>query len=171
MAYFNILVPAIGICVNICAQILAYKYILIRKLLKSEYFGFLTGLTALTILQVFAYQASLTERLALACVNLIIYFCFSYIYFSFINMGETARRIRLLREFCDSPQGLTKEQVLSRYNAEEVVNIRLNRLLHNGQVISRNSRYYIGSPVMLFISKVLVLMKLIVLGKRSEFEK
>ena len=171
MGYFNILIPVMGICVNICAQILAYKYILIRKLLKSEYFGFLSGLTVVITLQILVHQSSLIERLALTCVNLIIYLCFSYIYFSFINMGETARRIRLLREVGESPQGLTKEQVLSRYNAVEVVNIRLSRLLNNGQIILRNSRYYVGSPVMLFISKVLVLMKLIVLGKRSEFDK
>lgn len=171
MDYFNILIPVMGICANICAQILAYKYILNKRLLKSEYFGFLTGLTALIILQVFAYQASLTERLALTCVSLIIYFCFSYIYFSFINMGETARRIRLLREIGESLQGLTKEQVLSRYNAAEVSDIRLKRLLNNHQISLRDSRYYIDSPVMLLISKAIILMKLIVLGKKSEFDK
>ncbi len=86
-------------------------------------------------------------------------------------MGETARRIRLLRELCDSPQGLTKEEILSRYNAAEVINMRMIRLLNNRQVILRDLKYYTGSLVVLFISQAVILMKSIVLGKRSEFDK
>lgn len=171
MSYLNILIPVIAICANISAQIFSYKYVITKKLLKSEYFGFLGGLTVLIILQIFAYQPSLIERFALVCINLIIYLCFSYSYFCFISMGETARRIRLLRELCDSPQGLTKEEILSRYNSAEVINMRMIRLLNNYQVILRDSRYYAGSSVMLFISKAIILMKLIILGKKSEFDK
>lgn len=171
MSYLNILIPVIAICANISAQIFSYKYILTKKLLKSEYFGFLAGLTVLIILQIFAYQSSLIERFALACANLIIYLCLSYSYFCFISMGETARRIRLLRELCDSPQGLTKEEMLSRYNAAEVISMRMIRLLNNCQVILRDSRYYAGSPVMLLISRTIVFMKIIILGRDSEFRK
>ncbi|MDD5465380.1 MAG: hypothetical protein PHP73_03450 [Candidatus Omnitrophica bacterium] len=104
-------------------------------------------------------------------VNLIIYFCLSYCYFNFINMGETARRIRLLRELGEAPAGLTKGDILKRYNAQEIINIRINRLMNNSQIVLRNGRYYVGSPVMLFISKAIVLMKLVVLGKKSEFDR
>lgn len=171
MSYLNILIPVIAICANISAQIFSYKYILIKKLLKSEYFGFLVGLTVLIILQIFAYQPPLIERFALVCANLIIYLCFSYAYFCLINMGETARRIRLLRELYDTPVGLTKEKILKRYNAEEIINLRIVRLLNNGQIILRNGRYYVGSPVMLIISRTIVFMKIIILGRDSEFRK
>jgi len=110
------------------------------------------------------------ERLALSLVNLAIYASLSYCYFSFITMGETARRVRLLCELYDAPDGLTREGILKRYNAEEVINIRLDRLLNNGQIILRDGRFYIGSPVVLFISKIIVFLKLIILGRRSEFE-
>ncbi|MDD5505564.1 MAG: hypothetical protein PHR73_02265, partial [Candidatus Omnitrophica bacterium] len=94
----------------------------------------------------------------------------SYCYFNFINLGETGRRIRLLRELYDSGSGLNKEEILSRYNAEEVVVLRMKRLVNNHQIILRAGRYYVGSPVMLLIAKAIVLMKLVVLGKKSEFD-
>ncbi|MFA4854637.1 MAG: hypothetical protein WC616_04720 [Candidatus Omnitrophota bacterium] len=170
MDYFNILIPVIGIFANIAAQIFSYKYLLGKKLLRSEYFGFLYGSIALVVCTIPSYQALEADWLSLICVNLIIYLCFSYCYFNFINMGETARRIRLLRELDEAPAGLTQEEMLKRYNAQEIINIRMSRLIHNGQVLLRDGRYYVGSPVMLLISKAIVLMKLIVLGKKSEFD-
>lgn len=171
MEYIKILIPVLGACSNVFMQIFSYKYLVRKRLLRSEYVGFVCGFIVLVICEFFAYGKPRREWLSFVFANLIIYFCFSYLYFHFINMGETARRIRLLRELYDAPEGLTKEQVLSRYSAEDIVNVRMARLLNNNQIISRGGRYYVNSPVMLFISKLIVLMKLIVLGKRSEFEK
>lgn len=170
MAYFNVFIPLLGACFNVCAQIFYCRYIMKGKLLKSVYVGFACGFMVLVICECFAYKEPYVEWLSLVCANLIIYSCFSYCYFGFINMGETARRIRLLRELYDAPEGLTEEQILSRYNAEEIINVRMARLLSNNQVILRDARYYVGSPAMLVMSKILVLMKLIVLGKGSEHD-
>ena len=171
MDYFNIFIPLIAIAGNITAQIFSYKCLPGKKLLKSEYSGFLCGVTVLAVCQAFARGEPAVERLSLIFVNLIIYGCLSYCYFNFVNMGETARRIRLLRELYDSGPGLNKEEILSRYNAGVVVDLRMGRLLNNHQIISRAGRYYAGSPVMLLIAKIIVLMKRVVLDKRSEFEK
>lgn len=170
MDYFNIFIPFISIAANISAQIFSYKYLLAKKLLRSEYFGFSWGLMILAVGEVFAYVEPAAEALSLICVNLIIYLCLSYCYFNFINLGETGRRIRLLRELYDSRPGLNKEGILSRYNADEVVGLRMRRLLNNHQIILRGERYYVGSPVVLLIAKTIVLMKLVVLGKKSELE-
>ena len=164
MDYFNILIPVIGIFTNITAQIFSYKKLPGKKLLKSEYSGFLCGAVVLSVCEAFAYKKPAADWLSLICVNLIIYLCLSYCYFHFINMGETARRIRLLREFDEAPAGLNREDMLKRYNAQEIINIRMSRLMHNGQIILRDGRYYVGSLAMLLISKAIVLMKLVVLG-------
>ena len=66
--------------------------------------------------------------------------------------------------------GLSEEEILQRYNAEEIVTKRLGRLIKNGQIICKNNRYYIGKPLMLFISKLIVSMKILVLSKKSEFD-
>jgi len=170
MDYFGILIPLIAITGNIAAQVFSYKYLLGKKLLRSEYFGFLCGVIVLAVCQALTYGDMNVERLSLVCVNLIIYLSFSYCYFNFINMGETARRIRLLRELYDSNQSLNKQEVLLRYNAEEVIDLRMRRLVNNHQIILRQGRYYVGSPVMLLIARGMVLMKMIVLGKKSEFD-
>ena len=93
-----------------------------------------------------------------------------YCYFNFINLGETARRIRILRELYDSKKGLSMAEILERYNAKNIVEKRLSRLINHGQIIDKNDKYYIGNPIMLLIARIIVTMKLILLGKKSEFE-
>lgn len=171
MPYFSIFIPVLSICFDIFAQIAFYKYVMKKALLRSEYLGFVCGFCVFIICELIAYGEPFGEWLFLLFVNLAVYFCLSYCYFTFINWGETARRIRLLRELYDAPDGLTKEQILARYNAAEIINIRLARLINNNQVILRDEKYYTGSPVMLFISKTIVLIKRIVLGKASEFDR
>ncbi|MDD5692763.1 MAG: hypothetical protein PHP10_06285, partial [Candidatus Omnitrophica bacterium] len=147
MDYFNIFIPIIALAGNIIAQIFSYKCLPGKKLLRSEYFGFLSGAIVLAVCQGFAFVEPAAELISLACLNLIIYACLSYCYFNFINLGETGRRIRLLRELHDSVSGLNKEEILLRYNAEEVVGLRMKRLVNNHQIILRAGRYYVGSPV------------------------
>ncbi|MEK6683024.1 MAG: hypothetical protein AABY79_13800, partial [Nitrospirota bacterium] len=78
--------------------------------------------------------------------------------------------IRILRELYDSKEGLSLEEILQRYNAKEIVEKRISRLINNGQVLYKDGRYFIGSPVMLMISRIIVTMKLLLLGKASEFD-
>jgi hypothetical protein len=102
--------------------------------------------------------------------NFLIYAALGYCYFHFINLGETARRIRILRELYEAPDGLPLEGILERYNAKHIVEMRLRRLIHNGQIVERDGRYYIGSPVMLLIARSITLLKVVILKKKSEFD-
>jgi len=170
MLYFSILIPILSICLNVVTQVFFCKSIVRKAVLKSIYIGFTCGFAGFILGEFIAYRKSTVEWLPLFCVNFIIYGCLSLCYFTFINMGETARRIRLLRELYDAPEGLTKEQLLSRYNAQEIVEVRLSRLLDNNQIVLRDGRFYVSSPAMLFISKTIVLIKLILSGKRGEFD-
>lgn len=140
-----------------------------KGLLKSLFSGFAVGLFALLFVQlltVFLNIAFLPNLI----VNIIIYSSLGYCYFHFINLGETARRIRILRELYDSNGGLSLEEILKRYNAKKMVELRLQRLLSNGQVILKDGMLYNGKPIMLFISKTIILMKLIILGRKREFD-
>lgn len=152
--FINIFAPFFGLIINASFQILSYKYIVRYKLLKSVYFGFLVGIAATFI----------AGRGALA-VNLIMYLFLSYIYFHFINLGETGRRIRLLRELYDSREGLSLDETLARYNGQEILEKRLQRLVGNGQVILRVDRYYIGKPCMLLMARALSLLRSVLLGR------
>jgi len=94
----------------------------------------------------------------------------SYCYFHFINLCLTARRIRLVRDIYKSANGLTISEILERYNAKSMIQIRLKRLLASGQIVFLNGKYYVGKPIVLFAAKCMVALKQLFLGKKSEYD-
>jgi hypothetical protein len=111
------------------------------------------------------------DRWGLAGVSLLTYLCLAYFYvFGFYNLGESARRVRLLVELHSAgANGMTRPEILAAYNARMIVAARLHRLLASGQVVQRDGRYFVGNPLMLTLAKTLVLLKVIYLGVHSEF--
>ena len=100
--------------------------------------------------------------------NIIIYLALYNGYFHFLNMGETARRIRILMELMISKDGLSLDEIFNHYNAQEIINRRLDRLIETKQIIKRDNKYYINNSTMLFIAKSIDMLKLILLGRKSE---
>lgn len=167
--YINIINPIFAFSINVATQILCMRFIM-KGLLKSLFSGFAVGLLSLLFVQLFAAFLNIAF-LPNLMVNVVIYSSLGYCYFHFINLGETARRIRILRELYDSNGGLTLEEILKRYNAKRMVELRLQRLLSNGQVILKDGILFTGKPVLLLISKIILLMKFIILGQKSEFDQ
>jgi len=175
LSYFNFSIPVIGLLVNAIVQVVLFRFRNITKLglLKSICAGFAVGFASVMMLEYSVFAAhilSAKEFAGILIANVIIYCTLIFCYVNFINMGETARRIRILRELCDSKEGLSMEEIFKRYNADEIIERRLGRLIDNGQIIERAGRFYIGSPVMFFIAKIVVTMKMFLLRKKSEFE-
>ena len=110
------------------------------------------------------------EFLGQLSMVMVTYFALGYCYFHFINLGETARRIRILRELQESKNGLTLEGILKRYNALAIINVRLQRMISNKQIVLQAGRYYIGSPLMLYMAKTLIFFKWVLLRRRSELQ-
>ncbi|HNQ35368.1 MAG TPA: hypothetical protein PKN80_04805 [bacterium] len=132
-------------------------------LLRSLVAGFLAGLAvALFLLLAGDGSASAGSRAAAGLT----YLALGYVYFHFVNMGETARRIRLLRELLAAPPGgFTGAELKARYPAREIVRRRLQRLLNNGQVILADGRYRLGPrPVMYWITLVIMAWKRMLFG-------
>lgn len=100
--------------------------------------------------------------------NLLIYSALGYGYFHFINLGETARRIRILRELYKASEGLAADEILARYNAQQIVTMRISRLLRNGQIVEHAGRYVVGKPLMLFIARSMAWLKRLLIGKPRE---
>lgn len=135
--------------------------------------GALTGLTGLVGLALGLASLAVSPRdlAGLGVAWVLTYLALAYWYvFGFFNLGESARRIRLLVELrAAGERGLTLAEVLAAYNARMIVDARLRRLLAGGQVVERGGRYFIGNPLMLCSAKALVLLKLVFLGGPSEF--
>ena len=89
--------------------------------------------------------------------------------FGFFNLGESARRVRLLIELrAAGERGLTLTEILTVYNAGMIIYARLGRLLAGGQIVERDGRYFIGKPLMLYGAKALVLLKIAFLRAPNE---
>lgn len=167
------LVPLLGLAVCVETQVLAVRARGGAALLRSLAQGLLAGLLAVVLIEawfVARLPAPGADRLALAVVDVTAYAALWGCYFNFVNLGVTARRPRILIELREEPAGLTYPQLLERYNAAEMVDARLGRLLANGQVLERDGRFWIGKPVMLGLARAIVFAKRVVLGRESEFD-
>jgi hypothetical protein len=99
------------------------------------------------------------------------YIALAYLYvFGFFNLGESARRVRLLIELdAAGARGMTLGEVLAAYNARMIVDARLGRLVAGGQVEERHGRYVIKRKTALLVAQLLVVLKIVFLGSGSEF--
>lgn len=169
--YAHTLSPVLGLLINIISQITIARYV--RKLspLRSLLPGFLIGLAVMfTVEIVYSLTRNLTivALIAELVLNTITYGSLGYCYFHFINLGETARRVRIVRELLESKDGLSMSELLECYNASEIIDVRIQRLLKNKQIVLRDSKYFIGKSVMLYIARLIVVMKIVILGRKSE---
>jgi len=171
--YLRVFFPLVCLALNIFVQIFSFRFFSKIGLLKSVFSGFISGFFLLCVLELSIPAGeliSVKETAGFFIAHFVTYVSLGYCYFHFVNLGETARRIRILREFRDSPEGLDLEQLLARYNAKEIVDRRVQRLIKNSQIILKNDKYYTAKPVMLLIAKILVALKWMILGKKSEFD-
>ena len=169
--YFQVFIAPICLIVNALSQLLIFRTCPKLGLLKSELLGFVIGSLTGFLFEFCVFSIhiqSIKNFTGIFFVNVITYLSLSNCYFHFVNLGETARRVRILRELYDSQEGLSQEQILKVYNAKEIIEKRIHRLTNSRQVIYKNGKYYIGNQMMLCIAKIIVKMKLIFLGIKSE---
>lgn len=57
-----------------------------------------------------------------------------YTYFHFVNMSQTARRIRIVNEIFKHPEGMTLKDIERNYSFEEQVDRRIDRMISSGQI-------------------------------------
>jgi hypothetical protein len=166
------IIPVLGLACNVVFQVIWLRLSGRVSLLRSIYAGFLFGVAAVCASE-WMMRRGMGTRGDFAgdlLANLVIYALLGYGYFHFVNLGETARRVRLMRELYDAPEGLTASQILLRYNAKEIIATRIARLVRNGQIMLEDGRYRLGSPAFALISSAIALMKKAILGRSSEFE-
>jgi len=89
----------------------------------------------------------LASLLALAVAGLL---CFVYVLCLF-GPFETSVRVRLVREIARGGlKGISHQELLQRYNAQTIVNIRLRRLTGSGDIIEQSGLYRAGNTHNLF---------------------
>lgn len=95
----------------------------------------------------------LVERITGLIYSLIVYNSLAYVYFHIFNMSETARRIHLLVDLKRNGK-LKKEDILKRYSPEDIVDIRLSRLLSLRQLRLEDNLYKIDRSFLLIAARI-----------------
>jgi len=103
-----------------------------------------------------------------ALVDVATYACACYALFHLHNMGETARRVRLVRELAAAPDGLVEAELIARYGAREMMDRRFARLVEAGQIRRDGARVTIANRSVLWMARLIGVAKLVVLGARRE---
>lgn len=168
---FQILVPFIMFGVSMVIQVLGCRYLTQLSLIKSVFLGYGIGLICLLsgeLLFLLKEVYELPEFLAVVATNFVIYSVFGYWYFIFITLLETAIRSRLLIELDKAKEGLSEGAILDKYNAHEVIEIRITRLIRNKQIINSGRKYYPGKSSLLLFGKFMEILHRIVPGEKRD---
>lgn len=170
MSFWALLMATLAVVANMAGQIIAYRLLRTEgRLFKSQVVGTLIGGLVLTLLLSTGPDGSLSADVATA--DALLYATFCYVYFHWNNMGETARRIRMLRELAAAPEGLTFEEMVQRYSAQEILERRLERLSAAGQISETDGRLVLTSRTILLSARLVGLAKQIIFGGRSELDE
>ena len=164
-----LLIATLAVIANMAAQIAAYR--LLRsagRLFKSQLAGALVGAVVLAVLLGRGAAGRFSADIATA--DALLYASFCYVYFHWNNMGETARRIRMLRELAGAPGGLSFDELVRRYSAREILERRLERLAAAGQIRETDGRLVLTSRTVLLSARLVGLAKQIIFGGRSELD-
>lgn len=94
---------------------------------------------------------------AALCGSLLIYSLLFFHYLAWVfGMGEAAMRIRLLRELEKAPsQSATLNQIYASYDAEKMLQIRLERLTGSGHLSFDGQYYSINHRILLLQSWIM----------------
>jgi hypothetical protein len=165
-----LVMASLAVAANVAGQIAAYRLLPSEgKLFRSQVAGTLTGLLILILLLRSPPAAEFSADVVTA--DALLYAAFCFVYFHWNNMGETARRIRMLRELAAAPQGLSFDDLVQRYSAREILERRLERLAAAGQIEETEGRLILRSRAVLLSARLMGLAKLVVFGGRSELDE
>lgn len=164
-----LLMAILAVAANVAGQIAVYRLLRAEgRLFKSQIAGTVIGGLVLALFLSSAPGAAPSADVAIA--DALLYAVFCYVYFHWNNMGETARRIRMLRELAAAPDGLTFDEMVARYSAREILERRLERLTAAGQITETDGRLVLTSRTVLMSARLVGRAKQIVFGGRSELD-
>jgi len=140
---------------NLAAHVLWFRIFPSGGMFRALLAGFFVGCGVLAVTSWVLGAPSVWNHLS----NGAIYLCFSYVYFHWNNMGETARRIRLVTELRQAPRGLSRAEILVRYGQREIIDRRLKRLLESRQIKEVDARYHLDNPSVLAMARIMAFAK------------
>lgn len=157
----------IALAVNIFTNLILLRAARSLSIVRSLLLSFLVGLLSFVALTWLAWKYSPHDAFVpRSAAALLTYLCVSYFFFHIVHIPEASVRLRVLQELA-AGRPLTQSDILRRYNAASILDIRLERLMRNGQLVADSGRLFTGRKRMLYVASVFALAKRILLGKKS----
>ncbi len=162
--------PVAGLMVNCLTHVLVTRATGGRRHYPCLAAGFVAGLAAtagVSIEASLAGHSAQADAVALLAINLLAYIGLAYGYFAFVNLNLTSLRIRILLEMLAAGGVVSRPDLLSRYNTDNAIAARIERLLSTGHLRKKGDRFYTGRRSLLLIAAVVELLRWIVFGRRG----
>jgi len=163
------LAPLLGLAVDVAAHLAATWLLRLLKLYPRLLVGAICGGAATVAVALAAADAAnlaTADTVALVAFDVATFAILSFGYFNFVQLNISSLRVRIANEIHDSPAGLEPQRLAELYNAQRVVDERLDRLARGGQIELRDGRYYHRKSLVYAISLAMNFCKQITLGRR-----
>jgi len=162
--------PAIPAIATLAAHLLLCRFFPSLRIYKALAIAAVVGSVVLCAL-IFAQDPISLEQKGRVLAAAVIFLCFCYVFFHFNNMGETARRIRLLRELTAAGRPLTFQELVALYGPAEIAERRLSRLVGAGQVGLVDGRYVLADQSVHLMARLVNIAHWLVFGRRRELRE
>lgn len=107
------------------------------------------------------------DVVAYLVLNIVAYLALSFDYFSFVNLGLTSLRIRMLREIQAAGGSLAGERLGRLYDDRGLTNLRIDRLVSGRHLVLQDGRLYSQKGVFLAIAMLFDWLRWFVVGPRD----
>ena len=164
-------IALLGLATNAIVQFLFHRFLLPHRLASSLLIGFGAGIAvSLTGVLVVVGDLAMGRLAWYAAGALVIYLACSFAFICLIAAAETSVRLEILRAL-KAPYGLTRAELLLRYNDSILLGRRLSRLRSMGAIELNRGRYYSRSRILVIVANCFRIGRICLYGFHSEFNE
>jgi|APSaa5957512535_1039671.scaffolds.fasta_scaffold00447_26 hypothetical protein len=116
-------------------------------------------LVSLCIIVFYTNANSISINIQLLIITIAIYYKLNFVLFNLINAQVGALRIRIIGEIFKK-RGLTIKNLKEKYSSNELINVRIQRLIKGRQVTKKGNRLFINSKFILAVFYFFFYLKL-----------
>jgi hypothetical protein len=94
-----------------------------------------------------------------------------FVLLNFIQTSISSLRVQILREVIAAGGAISRDALLSRYNDDLLVRLRLKRLIDGGTVTEKNQHLFVISGPLRWLARLFRILKILMTGHASEFSQ
>lgn len=162
--------PILGLAVNCVVHVVlarangpSYPY---RSIVRAGFTGLVVVIAVSSSLPAPASETQ-ADAAASILLSVVTYAALAFGYFSFVNLCLTSLRIRILQELRNAGGSLPAVTLQSLYGNDDLVVVRLQRLVTGGHLVQRNNVLYSAHSPFLVIARLFDFLRWFVLGPRD----